>query len=358
MPPAPTGVVDYAAALLDGLRQHGRMVVAPTRCDVALYHLGNNHLHAGIYRRALENPGVVILHDAVLHHFLLGQLSENAYIEEFTYNYGAWSRRIAVDLWRGRRSSGADSRYFEYPMLRRIAERSLAVVVHNPGAAGLVERHAPPARIVEIPHLFFAGAGIDDGEVIRYRQDLGMAADSFVFGVFGYLRESKRVMTVLETFQAVRREVPRAALLIAGQFASTDLERTVAPLLGDPGVICLPHLADTDFRLATAAVDACINLRYPSAGETSGIVVRMMGSGKPVFVTDSPECLRFPEGACIRIPPGPGERESLRLHMILVSSMSDVVRAIGYRGASHIQTHHRVDAVSKQFWDLLCDFCT
>jgi len=83
-----------------------------------------------------------------------------------------------------------------------------------------------------------------------------------------------------------------------------------------------------------------------------------MGSGKPVFLTDSPECARFPEDACIRIPSGPAERESLRLHMILVSSMSDVVRAIGHRGASHIQTHHRVEAVSKQFWDLLCDFCT
>jgi hypothetical protein len=132
----------------------------------------------------------------------------------------------------------------------------------------------------------------------------------------------------------------------------------VSPLLDAPGVICLPYLADAEFQLATSVVDACINLRYPSAGETSGIVVRMMGSGKPVFVTDSPECWRFPEGACIRIPPGPAEHESLRLHMILLSSMSDVVRAIGHRGALHIQTYHRVEAVSKQFWDLLCDFCT
>jgi len=97
LPPARTGVADYAAALLAELRRHGRVEVAPRRCDVALYHLGNNALHADIYRRALERPGVVVLHDAVLHHFLLGQLDESAYIEEFVHNYGEWHRALAAD---------------------------------------------------------------------------------------------------------------------------------------------------------------------------------------------------------------------------------------------------------------------
>ena len=87
-PPARTGVADYSAALLAELRRHGRVNMAPDHCDVALYHLGNNALHAEIYRRALDRPGVVTLHDAVLHHFLLGQLDEPGYIEEFVYNYG------------------------------------------------------------------------------------------------------------------------------------------------------------------------------------------------------------------------------------------------------------------------------
>jgi len=119
MPPARTGVADYAAALLGELRRHGRVEVAPRDCDVALYHLGNNGQHAGIYRRALERPGVVLLHDAVLHHFLLGQLDESSYIEEFVYNYGEWNRGLARDLWHWRAASGSDPRYFCYPMLRR-----------------------------------------------------------------------------------------------------------------------------------------------------------------------------------------------------------------------------------------------
>ena len=91
-------MADYAAALLAELRRHGRVEIAPARCDIALYHLGNNGLHAEIYRRALAEPGVVVLHDAVLNHFFLGQLSETQYVDEFVYNYGEWNRALGREL--------------------------------------------------------------------------------------------------------------------------------------------------------------------------------------------------------------------------------------------------------------------
>jgi glycosyltransferase involved in cell wall biosynthesis len=356
LPPARTGVADYSAALLAELRRRGSVAVAPRRCDVALYHLGNNALHAAIYRRALARPGVVVLHDAVLDHFLLGQLGESAYIEEFVYNYGEWSRDLARELWRERAASGADSRYFDFPMLRRIAERAHAVVVHNPAAAEAVRKHAPGARVVEIPHLFQPPDAPSLAEVLRFRQRLGVPQAAFLFGVFGYLRESKRLISVLDAFAEVHRELPGTALLVAGQFVSSDLERAVAPLVTAPGIVRLPYLAERDFWLAARAVDACVNLRYPAAGETSGIAIRLMGIGKPVLISQTPESERFPEDACIRVPPGLGERDSLRQYMILLTSMHEVARAIGQRAAEHVQTRHRVNQAGEQYWNLLCEF--
>jgi glycosyltransferase involved in cell wall biosynthesis len=240
-------------------------------------------------------------------------------------------------------------------MLRRVAEKARAVVVHNPAAARAVTRHAPDARVVEIPHLFAMPEVPGGAEVLRFRQRLGVKPGAFLFGVFGYLRESKRLAAVLDAFSAVERELPHAGLLVAGQFASTDLERAVAPLLSRSGVVRLPYLPEREFWLAAGAVDACVNLRYPSTGETSGISIRLMGIGKPVMMTDAPECSGFPEDACVRIEPGAAERDSLRQHMILLASMSEVARAIGQRGARHIEAHHRVQEVSKKYWKLLCE---
>ncbi len=354
LPPARTGVADYAAALLARLRPFGEIVLHARRADVNLYHLGNNSLHREIYRQALARPGVAVLHDAVLQHFFLGCLDEEAYVEEFVYNYGEWHRGLAREMWR-RRAGSLVARYFDYPMLRRIAERSRAVVVHNPAAARAVRRHAPAATVVEIPHLWEPVPPPPASAVMRFRASLGIAPGDFVFAVFGYLRESKRLTTVLRAFADVRRALPRAVLLVAGEFVSRDLERAAAPLLSRPGIVRAPWLAPDRFAVAAAAADACINLRYPAAGETSGIGIRLMGAGKPVLVGSGEENACYPDDACLRVDPGPAEREMLEHYMVLTARFPLLARAIGARAAAHIAAHHHAERAAALYWKTLCD---
>jgi glycosyltransferase involved in cell wall biosynthesis len=356
LPPARTGVADYAAALLQAMRAHGEVRANAGGGHVALYHLGNNQLHRDIYRRALERPGVVVLHDAVLQHFFLGSLDRTAYIDEFVYNYGEWNRSLAESLWAGRASSGLDFRYFEYPMLKRVAERSRAIVVHNPGAARMVREHAPSANVIEIPHLF-ARPGFPAGwDVVRMRSRLSAPASAFLFGIFGYLRESKRLLPAVRAFARVRSVRPDTMLLIAGDFVSSDLERAAAPLLKAPGTVRLPHLTEREFWCAALAVDACLNLRYPAAGETSGIAIRLMGAGKPVLLSNTCENERYPEDACLRVEYGPAEEDSLFEYMLLLTSVRESAGEIGRRGADYITLRHDASRIAEQYWNTLCAF--
>jgi len=356
LPPARTGVADYSAALLSALRRHGDVTPESHRPGVALYHLGNNHLHRDIYARALQRPGVVVLHDAVLQHFFLGTLDETAYLDEFAYNYGPWTREMAQELYRARAASGFDSRYFAYPMLRRIAEGSRAVIVHNAGAAEIVRRHCPAAAVIEIPHLFVPASTPSLAEAMRYRQHLGIPACAIVFGVFGFLRESKRLSAALRAIHSVSAECPNVCLLLAGDFVSSDLARAAAPWLEHPAIRRVPYLSERDFRLAAAATDACINLRYPAAGETSGIAIRFMGIGKPVMVTAGAETAAFPEDACVRIDPGVAEISGLSDHIRLFTSFPQVAAEIGRRGAGYIAAYHSVDRVAELYWKVLCEY--
>ncbi len=132
-PGSHSGVADYAETLRTALQLLGPVESGASKADIHLYHLGNNTLHEEIYARALAKPGVVVLHDAVLHHFLLGSLSREQYIAEWVHNQGEWRRDLGEELWRGRARASVDARYFQFPMLRRIVDRSLSVIVHNPG---------------------------------------------------------------------------------------------------------------------------------------------------------------------------------------------------------------------------------
>ena len=247
---------------------------------------------------------------------------------------------------------GNDPRYFEYPMLKRIAERSLAIIVHNPAAAAMVLAHAPGAGVHEIPHLFVPPALPPVYEVERLRARLGLKGTTFLVGIFGHLRESKRLMPILRAFQTVRRSAD-VALLVAGEFASTDLSRSVEPLLHGSGILRVGYLPDDEFWLYASAVDACINLRYPPAGETSGIAIRFMGIGKPVLLSKGLEVSRFPESACVSVDTGPSEEAMLSAALCWLAANPRDAREIGARAQAHVTNQHAVEVVAAEYWRIL-----
>lgn len=353
LPPAPTGVADYAQALLLALRKRGDVRINSVDADAALYHVGNNHLHSAIYDRALAHPGVVVLHDAVLQHFFLGKLTEPQYIDEFVFNYGEWTRGLAEDLWKNRARSAADPRYFSWPMLARVAKSARAIVVHNPAAAAIVRRHAPNARIVEIPHFFVPPKAPSIVDTLRFRDELKIHPRTLLIAVFGHQRESKRLPAVLRALQCSWTSGADARLLIAGEFASSDLERSLTGQLSDPRILRTGYLPERDFWRYASAVDLCINLRYPTAGESSGIAIRLMGIAKPVVFSAGDETARIPENACLRVETGPMEEEMLASYIAWLARDRESAEEIGQRAAAHIAAHHSLESAADCYWELL-----
>ena len=80
MPPERSGIADYSALLVSALRLRVDLDVAERSGtadgEVALYHLGNDpDMHGWILERLRTRPGVVVLHDFVLHHLVAGSRS-------------------------------------------------------------------------------------------------------------------------------------------------------------------------------------------------------------------------------------------------------------------------------------------
>ena len=76
LPPAKSGIADYSAALLDHLTHFADVTTFtdknfdPKQFDIAVYQLGNNPFHTFAYEAAMEHPGVVVMHEANLHHLI------------------------------------------------------------------------------------------------------------------------------------------------------------------------------------------------------------------------------------------------------------------------------------------------
>lgn len=330
-----SGVAHYAQRLAAALEAHCEIARDSEHADVHLYHLGNNQLHREIYGRALMRPGVVLLHDANLHHFYLGSLARPAYLDEFTWQYGEWNRGLGEQLWDNRARSAADPAYFRYAMLKRVTGAARTVIVHNRAAAGKVLEQAPEARVEVIPHLVEERENPGERAVDRVRAELGVGRRDFLLGVFGYLRETKRLAQTLRAFRAARSAEPRLRLLVAGEFVSQAYRASIATLLDTPGVIYRPRLEDAAFWAHICAVDACVNLRYPASGESSGIGAFAMAAGKALIVTAGGESDELPEDCCLAVEAGPNESFSLTVYFQLLASHPELARQMGVRLRGH-----------------------
>jgi hypothetical protein len=333
-PTGKSGVADYARVL---------HTAVPPVAGVTVFHLGNNQLHEPIYRRLLggEDPKrVVILHDAVLHHFMLGSLSREAYVEEFVYNYGEWHRALAQELWSRRSTSGSAPEYFAYPMLRRAMEAADLVIVHNPGAGRMAREHGAE-RVEMLPHFIESGQSPRLAEVLDWRASVGVEEGTCLFGVFGHLRESKRIPAI------VRAMAPQTgvALLVQGEWGS--------PVVEPAGVIRVGAVDEGRFRLLIEAVDVGINLRYPSAGESSGVLARLMAARKPVMVTQGEEVSHLPAGVVWPVLAGPGEHEALTYGIAYLAQHAVARREMGLAAYRYAQAECGVEVLGPRLAGLL-----
>lgn len=322
----------------------------PNDTRATVFHLGNNPLHEAIYRRLIERRDpkrVVILHDAVLHHFLLGSLSREAYIEEFVYNTGEWHRSLAQDLWARRSHSGSNPEYFAYPMLRRAMEAADLVIAHNPAALRLAQEHGAK-RVELLPHFISQAQTPPAQQILAWRASHGLSGQTCLFGVFGHLRESKRIPAVV---RALAQQSDHVALLVQGGWGSPALRNSLDPVSGR--LIRIGKLPEAEFQLVIAATDVGVNLRYPSAGESSGVLAHLMAATKPAIVTRGEDLSHLPPGIVWAVAPGPGEAEELACAMAYLAQHPSARRAMGAAARGYAEAECAVEVLARRLAGLL-----
>ena len=313
LPPAKTGVAHYSAMVLPALARRADVRAFTTLdgyrredYDQVVYQLGNNLNHELAYHEAMREPGVIVIHDLVLHHLIvemtLARGDVEGYVRALEASHGpmgaAWARGRAAGL-------HTEMGNFLLPASVEVASRSVAVIVHNHYAKERLESFGVTTPVHVVPHPFDPETPRFDRDEVRARH--GLRPGQRVIGFFGFLTAPKRADVVLEAFRRARVKHPDLVLLIVGQPAPNI---DVAALAGE-GVIITGYVSDEDFPAYYAAADRLVNLRYPSAGESSGTLMRAFDAGKSVAVSDYAQFAELPETVVFKVPFGEGEVERL-----------------------------------------------
>ncbi len=354
MPPARSGIADYSATLVEQLRNRLEIEVFdraprsfnPAAYDACLYQLGNNAHHAFVYEMAVRHPGIVVLHEGSLHHLIaemtIGRGDWDAYLREAEYEGGA----AALARARRARSLEAGPDYEGLAMTRRVLESARAVIVHSCYMVDQVRARGFAGPVARIPH----GGWIVDGNRMAYRERLGLDESVPLAGIFGFLKPYKRIAESLRAFRRLIRVEPRARLILVGE-PHPDLPiRSMLRTLGlSEHVRLLGFTPIQEFTGYMSACDILLNLRYPTVGESSGSLMRALGLGRAVIVSDVGSFLDLPDDACLKAPVDAAEEDHLFEYLSLLVSRPEIARALGARARKYVETECRWEIVADRY---------
>jgi glycosyltransferase involved in cell wall biosynthesis len=348
VPPAPTGVADYAAdvlALLAGRYEvdvfHDQTALdadaLPSACavhhhsvfaarhaaqpyDGVVYQMGNGAAHDFVYGPLVRVPGLLVLHDLVLHHargrMFLDSPEARAYArhpdvadaqagaravlaryaDEVRYSYPREADRlVAAHL-----GTVGDLLPYAYPLFRLPVESSRTVAVHNDFMASAVRDEVPDADVVRIPMPIEAprvAAGAPEALRARY----GIAPSEFVVGTFGLATREKHVDTVARAVARAAALDAGVRLLVVGPVADRAALESQLGALGVAGrAIVTGRVPLADLPAHVELADVVAHLRHPSARETSAALLRVLAQGRPTVMADLEHLADVPADAVLR----------------------------------------------------------
>ena len=352
LPPSTSGIADYSALLLPALERLVDVeVVRPGRtrpiadAEVALYHIGNDpDAHAWVVDALHRRPGVVVLHDFVIHHLVagmtIGRHDGHAYLAAMEREAGVAGRMLGWGVLEGRVPPLWEIRPTEFPLAGEVLDRATGVIVHSRYVETRAREHGYDGSLWHIPHPAWPAPEIEPAQI----------EGAPLFGCFGHLNESKRIPQLLRAFADFRAGHPAARLLLVGAEApGFDLAGQLERLgLASEGVIREPYVEEERLWALMSACDACLLLRSPTMGETSGSAIRTLSLGKPLVVSDVGWFAELPDDVAIKVPVGDGEVEALVAAMTRLAEPGVAAR-MGEAARSYVRSEHDLDRVAEEY---------
>ena len=348
MPPERSGIADYSALLLPALKRRLEVDVASrgkhAEGELALYHVGNDpEVHGWIVEQLRREPGVVVLHDFVLHHLVasmtLGRKDEAGYLAALEHDAGIAGRLLGLGVIDGCIPPLWEVRPEDFPLCGEVLERATGVIVHSRYVEQRVRERGYDRRVWRIPMPAWPAPDIAPERL----------SGEPVFGAFGIVNDSKRVPQLLEAFARFRGSHPRARLLIVGAAApGSDLDRRGL----EDAIVREGYVDEQRLWALMAGVDAVISLRSPTMGETSGTVIRALTLGKPLLVSDVGWFSELRDDVALKVAPGDGEADRLALALERLADPA-VRERMGTSARELAAAEHDVDRVAELYAEAL-----
>lgn len=275
--------------------------------DFLVYHMGNNaDFHAKILKAYMDFPDILELHDVSLHNFMAAETVAKGKTEEYRelieYCHGEIGKKMVKDFFDGLAPAPWEAHPLEVTMTKHIIEKARAIIVHSDFAKQMVKGIRSEVPVINI----MLHTDCVEGDLDKYKDDcrkaLNIDQDILILGSFGYASKPKRILEIIEALGILKKKYKKNFIYyIVGKVQGIDVESAVKEAGLEKNVVITGFTELDEFILYLGACDICLNLRYPTQGESSASLHRMLGMGKPVILTKIGSFMEYPDACSIKV---------------------------------------------------------
>lgn len=365
LPPVRSGIAAYSAELVPRLGPPFVIDTYPEAAahdfvwrarqrpyELVVYQLGNAPCHDYMWAYLARYPGLVVLHDARLHHARARHLLQHGrhedYRREFSYDHpdvdGAVTQYAIEGL--------GGPIYYLWPMLRVVMRTARHVAVHNARVAAEL-RDAYPETPTSVIRMGVPAPVIDEGSRAAIRGSLSLPDGAFVFAAFGNVTAEKRIAAMLRALAALVATGRDVYLLLVGD---ADGYPALADDLSASGVgdrvRVTGWIDDAAVGGYLAAADACVCLRWPTAEETSASWLRCLAAERATVISDLAHLVDVPANVALRADLL-DEVASLEAAMRQLLDDPAARESIAREGHRYWSAHHSLEGMADDYRRLL-----
>lgn len=280
--------------------------------DLAVFHMGNNYaFHKEISALFIKYGGILELHDIALHHFLAeSTVAKNEweeYIEIMEYCHGKKGREIASEFQTGKISAPWENLSMQYTVNKHYVDRARAVITHSDFAKQMIKGEDYKNKVINIP--LHTPDIYDDfiEKKLEGKEKLNIEKNKIIFCAFGYASHNKRIIPILQALRKFKKYNTDFHFYIVGKVMGINIEQYIK----DEGLreyVTVTGFVTLDkFKEYMQACDIAFNLRYPTQGESSASLHRLLGMGKAVIVTRIGTFSEYPDDIVKKVDYGSDE---------------------------------------------------
>lgn len=316
---------------------------------INIYQMGNNTCHGYLYPFVFQYPGILVLHDYILHHFRFKMLCESGrladYFAEMKYCHPPKGFLLAKMV---ANYMGSRLIRFTFPLNKLPIEASLVTMVHNSYVKEMVLEENPTATVIEVS----MGVPLVEPDpqlmkTLRERHRIG--DNELILASFGMVTPEKGIFSILKVLKKIAAEFPQVRYLIVGERGEEFNIDLLCQKLGlSQRVTVTGFVTREEFFNYIAISHIGINLRYPTARETSATLLRIMAMGKPVLSSDLLHLNDLPEDIVMKIPVV-DEEKALYKSLRQLIKKPQLREKLGSEGLRFVKEKHSLEGMSRDY---------